>query len=280
MSDRALHDRVIRYLTDAPARAAGPVSLPISEVDAARAGRFANFLARHYYRDRLARSFQYSYEYRAQTGRSAEQIADSAEFNSFLTSCVLGSLDSAQSVGEMARRHMLAAKQMAPWWASLIEYEYAYFLQGATSELPLRSPFPARGRSAVLKQFEWCMPEVLRRIRDFPLLPKPGRSGAPSNASSEPTNGSPENPTTIPSSAEPAGLEDLRRPVTLLFSRSREGKLFVVEVEDSVASVFNAVDGQRDIDTIASVAGVLPSTAHEVISALSSIGAIVVTPNR
>src|SRR5581483_24793 len=193
MSDRALHDRVIRYLTDAPARAAGPVSLPITPVEADRAGRFANFLARHYYRDRLARSFQYSYGFREQTGRSAEQVADSAEFDAFLPACVLGSLASAQRVGEMARQYLLAAHR-TPWWESLVEYEYAYFLQAATSELAPESQFPSRGPSAVLKRFEWRMPELLSKIR------------------------------AVPAEILTIEVSALHQPVMLLFSRNREGR--------------------------------------------------------
>ena len=249
MSDRALQDDVIRYLTDAGARAGGPTRMPILPAEAARAGRFANFLARHYYRDRLARSFQYSYAFREETGRSAEQAADSPEFDSFLGSCVLGSLDSAQRVGEIARNHMLAVEHPAPWWNDLIDYEYAYFLQAATSELTPLSIFPAQGRSALIRQFDWAMPELLSRVR-----------GAPSSAS------------VIRS-------DDLHRQVTLLFSRNSEGRLFVVEVEDTVAAVLNVLNGSRDVGEIATLAGVTVEEVKQVISALANIGAVVPSSN-
>jgi hypothetical protein len=267
MSDRALQDRVIRYLTDAIERTGGPHTLPLSQVDAARAARFANFLARHYYRDRLARSFQYSYTLRERTGRSAEQIADSPEFDAFLPNCVLGSLESAERVGEMARRYLLAAAHPAPWWTSLVEYEHAYFLQAATSQLTPVSRFPVRGRSAVLKHFEWSMPKLLSKIRDFPPLAK--ASGACSN-SSEKSGAS--------TSVDEIAADDLRRNVTLLFSRNPEGKLFVVEVENAVAAVFNGIDGSRSIDEIASSAGVLRDEAQQVLAALANLGAVVPSP--
>ena len=58
-SDRELQDAVITYLADAALRR-GASDLPLAPEQAQRAGRFARFLARRYYRDRLARSFRYS----------------------------------------------------------------------------------------------------------------------------------------------------------------------------------------------------------------------------
>jgi hypothetical protein len=226
--------------------------LPISPIEAARAGRFANFLARHYYRDRLARSFQYSYLFREATRRNAEQVADSRQFDSFLTRCVLGSLESAQRVGNIARDYLLAVESPAAWWPSLVEYEYAYFLQAATSEPAPDSSLPHQGRSALLKQFDWVMPELLSRIREFPLVATAATTSSTSEIYSD----------------------DFERPVTLLFSRHAEGKLFVVEVEASAAAVFTATDGSRRIEDIASVAGVSVQEVERIFSALTNIGAV------
>ncbi|MFZ3210779.1 MAG: hypothetical protein WA188_04635, partial [Terriglobales bacterium] len=134
MSDRAVQDEVIRYLADANVRAQVPHGAPISAGEAAKAAQFAHFLARRYYRDRLARSFRYSHRLRKQTGRIAEEVVDGAEFDRFLSQCVMSSLESAQRVGEMARAHLTLAPPPAAWWPDLLDYEYAYFLQAATAE--------------------------------------------------------------------------------------------------------------------------------------------------
>jgi hypothetical protein len=56
-SDRELQDEVITYLADATLRRSS-ADLPMAPEQAQRADRFARFLARRYYRDRLARSFR------------------------------------------------------------------------------------------------------------------------------------------------------------------------------------------------------------------------------
>jgi hypothetical protein len=63
--------------------------------------------------------------------------------------------------------------------------------------------------------------------------------------------------------------------VTLLFSRAEGGKIFVVEVEETVSAVFAAADGTRTIAQIASQAGVSPDEANQILKALVGIGAVV-----
>lgn len=240
MNDRALQDEVIHYLTDARARRLGLGGLPISPAAAERAGRFARFAARHYYRDRMARSFQYSQRFRAQTGRVADEVVDGPEFDALLLHCVMGSLESARHVGELARQHLAGVvPHPTGCWLDLLDYEYAYFLQAATSELGARSRHPARGLSACCRRFSRAMPDVIARIRE-----------------QRPLN------------------DDPNRPTTLLFSRTQEGKIFVLEIEDSAAAVFRACNGARPVEQIASVAGVVLEQAQQVLQALAGVGAI------
>ncbi len=239
MSDRAVQDEVIRYLADANVRTHGPRRVPISVGEAAKAAQFAHFLARRYYRDRLARSFRYSHRFRKQTGRIAEEVVDRTEFDQFLTDCAMGSLDSAHRVGEMARAHLTTALPSTSWWPDLLDYEYAYLLQAATAERGVSGDQPSPGVSAVCRRFAWALPEMLPRLR-----------------------------------AGEAIADDLRRKATLLFSRTHAGRIYVVEVEPPMESVFCATDGRRTVDAIAEAAGVPAQQAQAVLVSLAGIGAV------
>jgi hypothetical protein len=239
MSDRTAQDEVIRYLADANVRAQGPHAALISAGEAARAAQFAHFLARRYYRDRLARSSRYSHRFRKQTGRIAEEVVDGAEFDHFLTECVMASLESAQRVGEMARSHLGEALAPAAWWPDLLDYEYAYFLQAATAERGANGHRPSPGVSAVCRRFAWALPEMLPRLR-----------------------------------AGEAIADDLRRKATLLFSRTNAGRIYVVEVEPTMESVFRAADGRRTMDEIAEATGVTAEQAQAMLASLADIGAV------
>jgi len=238
MSDRAVQDDVIRFLADARVRAYGQGS-PIPASEAAKAAQFAHFLARRYYRDRLSRSFRYSHRFRAQTGRIAEEVAGRTEFDHFLNDCVMGSLGSAQRVGNMALAHLIAAPAPGAWWAELLGYEYAYFLQAATSEHAASGEHPTLGLSAVCRRFAWALPEMLPRLR----------------------------------AGEAIG-DDLRREVTLLFSRTHAGRVYVVEVEPELERVFRATDGQRSVDEISAEAVVPVERTTAILRSLAEIGAV------
>jgi hypothetical protein len=237
MSDRAVQDEVIRYLADGKVRVQR--GAPISAREAGKAAQFAHFLARRYYRDRLARSFRYSHRFRTQTGRVAEEVVDYAEFDRFLIECVMGSLESARRVGEMARAYLTALPSPGAWWPDLLEYEYAYFLQAATAEREESPQRPSPGVSAVCWRFTWALPEMLPRLR-----------------------------------AGEAIDDDLRREVTLLFSRTHAGRIYVVEVEPTMERVFCATNGHRTVEEIAEAVGVPPNQARALLASLESIGAV------
>src|SRR5437868_15219019 len=105
VDDRELQDEVIRYLTDARLRLT-PSALPLPEKDADRAGKFAMFLARRYYRDRLQRSFRYSALFASQTHRKAQDAVEGESFAALMHESVLGSLSAAQRVGQMAAAYL------------------------------------------------------------------------------------------------------------------------------------------------------------------------------
>src|SRR5438445_11110065 len=122
-SDRDLQDEVIRYLADARARNENSAEIPLSPEQARRAEKFGRFLARRYYRDRLARSFRYSRLFASAIGRSAEQVVDGESFQTFLNECVMGSLEAAQRVGQMALMCLSDVHEPGGWWCDLLAYE-------------------------------------------------------------------------------------------------------------------------------------------------------------
>jgi hypothetical protein len=239
MNDREVQDEIIRFLTEPAMRGAPSSALPIAPEQAARAAHFAQFLARRYYRDRLGRSFRYS-AMLAKSGRRGVDVVESEQFDRIVASEALGSLGAAQRIGALAREHLVYVKG-EPWWPALLDYEYAHFLQTATSESRHAGQHPQRGASALCRQFEWNMPELLQRIKTKQSL----------------------------------GDASLQRPVTLLFSRTHTGRIFVMEVDAATAVVFGALDGQRSAGEIAAVTKTAPEVVEQILQSLREVGAVV-----
>jgi hypothetical protein len=239
MNDRALQDGIIRYLADATTRKDVASNIPIEFSEKPKAARFAHFLARRYYRDRLARSFRYSRAFRSNTSRIAEEIVDRPEFDSFLCECVLGSLHSSQCVAALAREHVSAGPSPGPWWPELLEYECCYFLQAATSAREEDSKLPSPCISTVCKTFGWALPYILKCVR----------AGAPIN-------------------------DGLCRETILLFSRTHAGRIYVVELEPDTEKIFRATDGRRTTKEIAEITGFVATQVNATLASLAAIGAV------
>lgn len=235
-SDRDLQDAVIHYLADAPRRRAGTGALPMSSQQADRAERFARFLARRYYRDRLARSFRHSRRF----APPAEGLVDTPAFDGFLNDCVLGSAAAAEQVGDLAMGCLHAVNSPGPWWGELLEYERLFFLQVATSESAIPAEILRAGPSARCHSFSWNLPEILLRLK----------SGA-------------------------AVTEELRQGVTLLFSRTPSGRIYVVEVDESTAAVFHAARAGAGPVQIAKTSFLPATVVRHTLAALAQIGALV-----
>lgn len=238
-ADRDLQDEIIHYLTDPGVRVASANQLKIHPEQAERARRFSLFLARRYYRDRLTRSFRYSAMFAEEISRRAADILDSLEFTKVMKQHALGSLDIAEMTGRAAVNWLKGAKQEA-WWPALLEYEYSHFLQTATSEMSVPAEFLHRGRSTVCVRFDWHLPELLQRLRDKqPIEP------------------------------------ELQRPVTLLFSRTRAGRIYVMEIDEVTTTILDSATGRRDQQEIANHCLVSPEFARQIIDSLIEIGALV-----
>lgn len=234
--DRDLQDALIQYLADAPRRRAGSEALPLSPQQAARAEKFARFLARRFYRDRLARSFRYSRRF----APPAEGVVDTPAFDDFLSGCLLGSVAAAEQVADLAIGRLHATPVPGPWWENMLQYERLFFLQAASSEIVVPAEIPLPGPSARCHKFAWNLPEICSRLR----------TGA-------------------------AVTEELRRGVTLLFSRTHHGRIYVVEADEPSAAVFQALRAGTRPEQIAETTFLPPVVVRHTLAALGQIGAVV-----
>lgn len=237
--DRDLHDDIIRHLTDANARSQGAALEYLEEPEAERAERFSRFLSRRYYRDRLSRGFRDSAKLLDRQS-AADQVPDSAQFDLILDDCVLGSMATSRAVGELAVTHLVRFRH-EEWWSDLLEYERAFFLQLATSESTPPGKFPQRGTSTIVRTLEFDLPELLVRLR-----------------------------------SEEIPTEASRRAVTLLFSRTHLGRVYVVELDEASAAVLNAIDGKTALERIPSFSSISDTETQRVLTTLAEVGAIVV----
>src|SRR5439155_14250539 len=82
-SDRALQDHVIRALADAPYRASTEWRRR-ALADPERVERYARFLARHFYYERIVHFFKYSRALARVTGRRPEAVLNQPGFDALL----------------------------------------------------------------------------------------------------------------------------------------------------------------------------------------------------
>src|SRR3989441_8322553 len=123
-SDRALQDDVIRALADAPYRASADWQRR-GLADPDRMERYARFLARHFYYERIVHFFKYSRALARVTGRAPEGVLKSASFDALLPELVLGSREAAGAVARLVTVHVVAGAAPVPYLADLLRYESA-----------------------------------------------------------------------------------------------------------------------------------------------------------
>jgi hypothetical protein len=215
--------------------------------------------AREFYRRQLAVSFRYSREFSQPLGSVAEALVDTPEFDTVVRDCTVGSFECARRLAEIAvvrldrlsiqgteapGSHIEPAKAdiaaARPWWRDLLNYERGCFLQSATTAEGPPTNRPRRGVSSVCMNFAWAVPEIVEHLK----------SGRPIT-------------------------DDLLRTITLLFARTADGRVCVVEVGSAVERVFRATNGLRTVEQIAAAAGENVEETTEVLKALAGIGAVV-----
>ncbi|HXE90231.1 MAG TPA: hypothetical protein VNK82_04630 [Terriglobales bacterium] len=236
MRDPDRKKELLRTLCDARLRRQLPADFPLS---ARKAHRAARLLAHRYYNGRMKRSFQYSRALSSRTGRQATDVLGGPAFDGFVADCALGSFDSARRLGEMAVVHLDGAAHPGPWWRDLVQYEFAYFLQTATTQTTIQVMRYRRRAGAWCRLFSWRLPEVLERLR-----------------------------------AGQAVTDDLRHECTLLFCRGEGNRVIVAEVEKDAEAVFRATNGLRLPAQIAQAAGLDLESTLQVLEQFVALGAV------
>jgi len=247
-TDRALQDEVIRALADAPYRAS-PAWRRLALADPDRVERYARFLARHFYHERIVQFFKYSRALARVTGRRPEAVLKGGQFDALLPGAVLGSRETARAVSRLVVEHVGVAGAAIPFLADLLRYEEAMMVaeagprvwrddeEGAGSG---ERDLPEKVEGTVLLELSYDLPAVL------PKLLQPW--------------------TELPLAAE--------RPITLLVARSPHGRVAVAKSDESVAAVVQLADGTRTLEELAAGAGVEIGALRETLQGLVDLGAV------
>ncbi|HEX2648287.1 MAG TPA: hypothetical protein VHO95_13750 [Candidatus Dormibacteraeota bacterium] len=252
MSDRAVQDRVIRALADAPFRAS-PAWRAAGLADGERVERYARFLARHFYHERIVHFFKYSRALAPLTGRTPESVLRSAAFDALLPTVVLGSRETARAVASLVTRHLQTSPAPVPYVGDLVRYEEAMMVVEAgprvwrdaagvapTAGGERRAPAPLKVDGTTLLELAHDLPAVL------PALLGPW--------------------TDVP--------EAPQRPTTLLVARSPHGRVAVARSDARIAAVLALADGTRTLAELAAGAGLSVGELEATVAGLVDLGAI------
>jgi len=257
-SDRALQDDVIRALADAPYR--GSADWRRRELaDPDRVERYARFLARHFYYERIVHFFKYSRALARVTGRAPEAILKGPAFDALLPTLVLGSRETAAAVGRLVTAYVAAGRMPIPYLADLLRYEEAMMVVEAGARVwrdadeaegagsPKGVPAGPRERyrpetvaGTVLLELAYDLPAVL------PKLLQPW--------------------TEVP--------QALERPTRLLVARSPHGRVAVARSDAGVAAVIERADGRRTLEELAAGAGLQVAELRQTLQGLVDLGAV------
>jgi len=252
-SDRALQDDVIRALADAPYRASADWRRR-GLADADRLERYARFLARHFYYERIVHFFKYSRALARATGRRPEAVLKGAAFDALLPTIVLGSRETATAVAQLATGYVAAGGgggPSIPYLTDLLRYEATMMVVEAGPRV-WRDGTPTEGAGSgeryapetvegtVLLDLTYDLPAVL------PTLLEPW--------------------TEVPQAPE--------RRTKLLVARSPRGRVAVARSDESVAAVVQLADGRRTVQELAVGAGLAVKQLEETLQGLVDLGAV------
>ncbi|PYO62544.1 MAG: hypothetical protein DMD49_00430 [Gemmatimonadetes bacterium] len=250
MTDRALQDLVLRALADASFRASSAWRQR-ALADPAKVERFARFLARHFYYERIVHFFKYSGALARVTGRRPEGTLRGAEFEALLPVVVLGSRQTARAVADLVVREVKGGAPVAsiPYRDDLLRYEAAMMVaeagprvwrENGKGEEGRGTGVPETAEGTVLLDLAYDLPAVL------PQLLQPW--------------------TEVPQ-APP-------RPVRLLVARSPRGRVAVARTDSAVARVVELADGRRTLEELARAAGLPRNELEATLAGLTDLGAV------
>jgi len=247
-SDRALQDDVIRALADAPYRAS-PGWRQRGLADPERMERYARFLARHFYYERIVHFFKYSRALTRVTRRWPEAVLQHAAFEALLPRAVLGSRDTARAVARLVVEHVAAADGRIPYLADLLRYEEAMLTVEAGPRVWRDAEPRERGTSSGAPETV-AGTVVLTLTHDLPVvLPQLLR----------PWTDVPQAPV---------------RATKVLIARSRHGRVAVARTDDVVAAVLDLADGKRSLADLARGAGLEIPQLATTLDGLVELGAV------
>jgi hypothetical protein len=249
VSDRALQDEVIRALADAPFRCS-PAWRGRGLAEPERVERFARFLARHFYYERIVHFFKYSRALSRVTGRKPEGILRRPGFEALLPTAVLGSRDTAQAVAQLVVAYVAGADSAIPYLGDLLRYEAAMLVVEAGPRVWRetgtgegeggKGETPEVVEGTVLLELGYDLPVVLSQL----LGPWTEVPQAP------------------------------LRPTRLLVARSPHGRVAVARSTDAVAAVLQLADGRRTLAELARGAGLAARELEETLRGLVDLGAV------
>jgi hypothetical protein len=251
MSDRAVQDALIRALADAPFR--GSADWRQRELASTeRLDRFARFLARHYYHERLVHFFRYSRALARVTGRGPEEVLRNAGFDRLLTAIILGSRDSGVAVADLTVTHLRTGRlEGIPYHEDLLRYQQAMMVvesgarvwrdgsAGSDQSRPRWSrPMKVEGTMLLDLSYDLplVLPQLLREWIDVPQAPA--------------------------------------QRTTLLIARSPHGRVSVARTTATIETVLELVDGRTSLEELAREAGLRPGEVEAALEGLVDIGAV------
>jgi len=254
MNSRDAQDVILRLLADGPYRTArlsdgdeapADVAELLARVDRAGLSRFARFLCRHYYRERVVHFFKYSRALAPLTTRLPEAALKTAEFTALIPILILGDRASAQQVLDLLHRHLTAGadliRTVVPYWDTLIEYQSVFLLSDASPPPPVAKPFPARAETATILELEWDLPPILPQLlRPFSRPPMPSQ-----------------------------------RRIRLLFARSPHGEVTVLRCTDALRDLLESLSGQEEPGQLAARLGLHQDSFGKTLQKLEQLGAVI-----
>lgn len=257
MTGRSLHDALLTVLSNGPLRARliGGGNAPDSRIAAEewailarlpdeRLRRTARFLARHYYRERIVRLFRHVRRLAFYTGRDPVRVLEASTARTELDEAILGTPASAERLLTLVEAFLLQdddeIRQDFPFWRDLVRYQAAMFRVEAGEVRKSWARHPSRSTSALILDLERDIPTLLARLRTHPfLLPRIERISTP-----------------------------------LLITCTSRRQVMTVRCTKEIRLLFETADGRRDIETLASTAGLQGQQAEGLLRQMKEIGAI------
>lgn len=250
MSDRSVQDELIRALADAPYRRSSTWrERELADED--RVERFARFLARHFYYERVQHFFKYSRALASVLDRKAEEIINSQAFEALFPEIVMGSRESARRVTSQVVEHVASAPgaRSIPYLSDLLRYEATMMIVEAgprqwtgngTRETLADSNIAEVVEGTEVLEFEYDLPQVFGRLLgtwdDIPIPP--------------------------------------RRFIRLLFARSPHGRVAVAHAPENMTRLLELAEARRTVEELVREGGFEDEATRDLLTNLVELGAL------